>query len=75
VTHGVACSGGCGREVDPRRAWQRFTMLRHLGTKGGGRQRTKAGRGVQEFYCTLCADRLDHEAKGQAVGTPLFEAW
>lgn len=61
----VRCAGeGCGKILPREQAWQRFTMLRFLGAKGGGRQRTKAGRGLEEYYCPACALREEAEAAG-----------
>lgn len=56
----------CGKEITRAAAWQRFTLLRHLGTKGGGRQRTRAGRGLEEYLCDGCARGEDDEVRGFA---------
>lgn len=64
-----ACLGPSGRGCPDRRImpreqmFQRFTMLRLAGAKGGGRQRTMAGRGSDEYVCPTCARIEDHEIK------------
>lgn len=71
----VRCAGeGCGKLIAREAAWQRFTMLRFLGAKGGGRQRTKAGRGLEEFFCSACAMREDEIATGVVTRDTTREA-
>jgi hypothetical protein len=54
------------RQIQRSSAWQRFTMLRFLGVKGGGRQRTKAGQGLEEYLCGACAMIEDTGAEAPA---------
>ena len=67
----VLCSS-CGAKVRRSTAWQLFTLLRHLGTPGGGRQKTLAGRGEDTYFCNSCARREDHKARGLAQTSSLF---
>ncbi len=67
----VVCSE-CGSEVRRLDAWQAFRLLRHLGTTGGGRQRTIAGKGEDVYYCGRCARLEDLKARGLAPTGSLF---
>jgi hypothetical protein len=67
----VLCSS-CGAKVRRRTAWQRFSLLRHLGTPGGGRQRTLAGRGEDVYFCNSCARQEDYKVHGLVDTASLF---
>jgi hypothetical protein len=67
----VVCSS-CGEQVRRSQSWQRFSLLRHLGTPGGGRQKTLAGRGEEIYFCTPCARREDYRARGIGQSSSLF---
>jgi hypothetical protein len=67
----VQCSS-CGERVRRSTAWQLFQLLRHLGTPGGGRQRTLAGRGEDVYFCNSCARKEDYRVRGLAQTTSLF---
>ena len=67
----VLCSS-CGEKVRRSSAWERFSMLRHLGTPGGGRQKTIAGRGEDIYFCNPCARREDYTVRGIAGTSSLF---
>lgn len=62
----------CGMQVRRTQAWERFSMLRHLGTPGGGRQRTLAGAGEDVYFCTRCARDEDQRVRGLAATASLF---
>jgi hypothetical protein len=68
----VLCSV-CGKHVGRRQSFQRFTCLRHLGTPGGGRQKTLAGRGEDSYFCNGCARREDLKVRGFVDTGSLFE--
>jgi hypothetical protein len=67
----VMCSS-CGEKVRRSTAWQLFRLLRHLGTPGGGRQKTLAGRGEDVYFCNSCARREDYKVRGFAETSSLF---
>ncbi len=67
----VLCSS-CGERVRRSTAWQLFQLLRHLGTPGGGRQRTLAGRGEDVYFCNPCARREDYKVRGVGGNSSLF---